>query len=237
MEGPSEARKLSMACGVPRTKMYGTLKKLVERGLVVEIPEEPREFAVTSPDNAFNTFLQSLKTDLSERVTSLVEFENAISFLGEIYKKRQSIKPIDSQMGDVWFTHGRPETLQRTGEMLPKAKRSIDIMTTENGLILFYKAFDKLLDKMAEKGTKIRIKARLGPSNRRLIQELRYAYEVKQAGVIMPILFVCIDESKFVLVRLRPDNDNLESSEDFGFYSQNRNLCAFFFSLLGLNQK
>jgi len=36
-EGTSEARKLSMKCGVPRTKVYGTLKKLIERGLVFEL--------------------------------------------------------------------------------------------------------------------------------------------------------------------------------------------------------
>ena len=34
MEGASEARKLSIRCGVPRTKVYATLKKLMEKGLV-----------------------------------------------------------------------------------------------------------------------------------------------------------------------------------------------------------
>jgi len=34
-EGASEVRKLSVRCGVPRTKVYGTLKKLMERALIL----------------------------------------------------------------------------------------------------------------------------------------------------------------------------------------------------------
>lgn len=36
--GNAGARKLSLHCDVPRTKVYGTLKKLIDYGLVVEIP-------------------------------------------------------------------------------------------------------------------------------------------------------------------------------------------------------
>ena len=37
-EGHSTARRLSMLCGVPRTKMYDTLRRLIERELVTEVP-------------------------------------------------------------------------------------------------------------------------------------------------------------------------------------------------------
>ena len=66
LEGPVEARKLSMVSGVPRTKVYGTLRKLVERGLVVEMPLEPRKFYVNQPTDAFNAYLQGYKSDISE---------------------------------------------------------------------------------------------------------------------------------------------------------------------------
>ncbi|OYT44170.1 hypothetical protein B6U84_04675, partial [Candidatus Bathyarchaeota archaeon ex4484_40] len=42
--GPSTARRLSMISGIPRTKIYGTLKKLIERDLVIEIPGNPKMF-------------------------------------------------------------------------------------------------------------------------------------------------------------------------------------------------
>jgi hypothetical protein len=41
--GTAGARKLSINCDVPRTKVYGTLKKLIDYGLVVEIPGTPKK--------------------------------------------------------------------------------------------------------------------------------------------------------------------------------------------------
>jgi HTH-type transcriptional regulator, sugar sensing transcriptional regulator len=87
LEGPVEARKLSTVSGVPRTKVYGTLKKLVERGLVVEMPLEPRKFYVSQPTDAFNAYLQGYKSDISEKVLSLLEFEEALSVLKDNYEK------------------------------------------------------------------------------------------------------------------------------------------------------
>jgi len=73
-EGAAQARRISMACGVPRTKVYGTLRKLIERGLVLEIPEEPRRFAPAPPADAFEVYLRSFKrkaSDLGSVVSSL----------------------------------------------------------------------------------------------------------------------------------------------------------------------
>lgn len=220
IDGPSEARKLSMACNVPRTKVYGTLKKLVDRGLIIEIPEAPRSFTITSPTQAFNTILKSLKTELSEKVTSLIEFETAISFVDEIYKKRQQIKPIESQMGDVWFTQGRSEILRKINEILSKAQTFVGVQTTENGLILFHKSFTKLLDTLVQRGVNIHIKAPIGTTNKRLFKELRYAYKMKPVNTHLPILFVHTDQNEFLLAKPEPDDFNLESGEDFGFFSR-----------------
>jgi len=234
MEGTSEARKLSMTANVPRTKIYGTLKKLIERGLIVETPEEPRRFAITSPSEAFNTFLRSLKNELSEGVTSLVESESAISFLEKIYKKRQLLKTAELRMGDVWFTQGRRETLRKTGEMLTNAKDTVDVVTTENGLILLYKAFNKLLDRLTENNVKIRIRAPVKTSSKNLIHELRYVYEIKHERITIPMFFVCIDDSELLFAELKPNDFNLESGQDCGFFSQNRTLCNLFSSLFAL---
>ena len=100
--GASEAKKLSMVCGVPRTKVYKTLKKLMKRGLVVEIPRNPRKFAPTSPEKGFRTYLQSFREKTSDRVISLVESNSLLSLLEEGYKKT-SLKA-EPERGEVWIT-------------------------------------------------------------------------------------------------------------------------------------
>jgi sugar-specific transcriptional regulator TrmB len=214
LKGPAEARKLSISSNVPRTKTYGVLKKLVERGLVAEMPGETSKYTAISPAESFNTFLQSLKAELSEKVTFLVEYKNVISLLEEIHKKRQLAGPIELQIGDVWFLHGRTEVLRKTKEMCSEAKKSVDILTTENGFILLYRAFNKLLDTLAQKHVNVLIRAPITPSNRNLARELRFEHKVEHENTQLPILFTCVDKRSFLLARLATDNPNLESEED-----------------------
>jgi len=233
IKGPAEARNLGASSGVPRTKVYDILRKLVEQGLVIETFGEPLQFTVTSPADSFKTLINRLKDDLSERVMSLVELEDAVSVLEEIHRRRQSIKPLSSQFGDVWFIHGRNEILHRIREMLSATKKSVYVLTTENGLILFYKSFDKLLSKLIKKNVRVKIKASIGVVNRSLVNELRHDYDIANTDVSTPLLFVCTDERRLLQVRLRPDSFNVGSGEDLGFFSESQTLYVFFASLYG----
>ena len=87
MEGASEARRLSMRCGVPRTKVYATLKKLMERGLVFELPGDPRKFAPAGPAEGFEHHLLHFKQKTSDSVVSLVESHEVVSLLEKAYGK------------------------------------------------------------------------------------------------------------------------------------------------------
>lgn len=222
-KGPSKARKLSAICGVPRTKVYGVLKKLIESGLVIETPEEPRRFVPTPPVDAFKAYLQSFEKKANELYWIL-------SFLEVTYEKmKTTTKP---QREEAWIIRGRPEILQRVHEMLSQAEKFVDIMTTENGLILFYKTNNKLLDKLEEKGVKIRISAPISSQNQNVAQELRYVCEVKHVDVPSPILFIYVDRREFLLASLMPDDFGVVSGEDVGVYSQNSILCVLMSLLL-----
>lgn len=55
--GHSSARKVSRFCDVTRTKIYDTLKKLIDAGLVIEIPGSPKRFVSIAPEDALSAFL------------------------------------------------------------------------------------------------------------------------------------------------------------------------------------
>ncbi len=211
-KGSSRARKVSMICGVPRTKVYGTLKKLIERGLVVEVPGEPRKFAPTSPANAFSAYLQSYQ----EKAKNL---NKIVSSLETNYKKINI--ETEPRKEDMWIIKGRHGILRRVREMLSGAEESVDVITTGNGLILFYKAVNKLLDKLEEKGIKIRIGAPIGFHNGSLAQELKYVCEIKNVNVDLPVLFLRVDNRECLFIKLTPDDFNTDSGEDVGVFSEN----------------
>jgi len=228
--GASEARKLSLACGVPRTKIYGTLKKLMERGLVVEVVGEPRKFAPTSPEKAFKPYLQSFREKTSDRVISLVESDRLLQLLEEAYKKT-SLKG-EPERGDVWIIRRRPEIIRSIREMLCRAERSVNVITTEKGLVLFYKTVGKLLDKTVESGVNVRIGTPIDSFNETLSRELEHICQVEHMDVRFPVLFLCVDNREFLLTELKPDDFSVDSSEDVGVFSQNPALCALITLLL-----
>jgi len=117
--------------------------------------------------------------------------------------------------------------------MLSATERSVCVLTTENGLILFYKSFDKLLSKLIKKNVRVKMKASIGVVNRSLVNELRHDYDIANTDVSTPLLFVCTDERRLLQIRLRPDSFNVGSGEDLGFFSESQTLCMFFASLYG----
>jgi len=233
LDGVSEAGKLSMSSGVPRTKTYTALKKLVQIGLVLEIPGENQRFSIANSSNALNNFVQIWKNDLTEQATTLAELEDAISTLGSIQDEKQASKYMGMRKEEVWSIQEDIEVSRVTGEMLSKAKTSVCVVTTEMGLVMFYKKFGKVLDELAEKGVEIRIKVPVNSSNTSFMHELRYVYQVTNLQVTVPILLVIVDENKLLLTSVKGGDQQIFSGKGVGLFSQDGNLSAFIFTLLG----
>lgn len=235
-EGAAEAGKLSMSSGVPRTKTYTALKKLVQIGLVLEIPGETQRFSISPSYNALSNFVESWKNDLSEQATTLVELENAISTFRSIQEEKQTSKYLGMKKEEVWSIQEDTEITRVTGEILHKAKASVCVVTTEMGLVMFYRNFGNLLDKLAEKGVKIHIKVPVGPSNTSFVHELRCVYQVTNFQVTVPIFLVIVDENKLLMTNLRIGDQKTSSNVEFGVFSQDGTLSSSIFNLLGFDK-
>jgi DNA-binding response OmpR family regulator len=235
-EGAAEAGKLSMSSGVPRTKTYTALKKLVQIGLVIEIPGETQRFSIFPASNALSNFVESWKNDLSEQATTLVELENAISKLRSIQEEKQTSKYLGMRKEEIWSIQEDTEITRVTGEILSKAKASVCVVTTEMGLVMFYRNFGKLLDELAEKGVEIHIKVPVGPSNTSFVHELRYVYQVTNFQVTVPIFLLIVDENKLLINNLRIGDQKTSSDVEFGVFSQDGTLSYSIFSLLGFDK-
>lgn len=235
-EGAAEAGKLSMSSGVPRTKTYTALKKLVQIGLVLEIPGETQRFSISPSSNALSNFVESWKNDLSEQATTLVELENAISTFRSIQEEKQTSKYLGMKKEEVWSIQEDTEITRVTGEILHKAKASVCVVTTEMGLVMFYRNFGKLLDKLVEKGVKIHVKVPVGPYNTSFVHELRCVYQVTNFQVTVPIFLLIVDENKLLMTNLRAGDQKTSSNVEFGVFSQDGTLSYSIFNLLGFDK-
>ena len=193
--GTAGARKLSLNCDVPRTKVYGTLKKLIDYGLVVEIPGTPKQFAPSHPGESFNTILNITK----EKAT---DFDSIIKHLETIHEKHKEETGPKKKL--VWFLEQELDIKGKCNEIIRQSEESLTIVTTDDGLEILFNAAHRLLDEMLENGVEIKLYSPLDPRVNPLARELSYIYQVKKVAVNTPIMFINSDNKRFILAKLAP---------------------------------
>ncbi|MFH0849515.1 MAG: helix-turn-helix domain-containing protein [Candidatus Bathyarchaeota archaeon] len=193
--GTVSVRKLSINCNVPRTKVYGTLKKLIDYDLVVEIPGHPKQFSPANPGESFNTILNITK----EKAT---DFDSIIKKLNEVHEKRKEKLGPEKKL--IWFLDKEHNIKGKCNEIIRQSEEELNILTTEDGLEILFNAAHRLLDEMLESGVKIKLYSPLDPKVNPLARELSYIYQVKQVEVETPILFINSDNKRFILAKLAP---------------------------------
>jgi len=221
--GVAGARKLSLTCEVPRSKVYNTLKKLIEQGLVMEVPGRPKSFMAVAPDVSLKPIFLLVKKRAEE-------FESLLRTLTEAYRRRR--ERVVPRKVDVWTIRGRRRILERMRRLLLDARRSVEIVTNENGGVLFFKVANKILDKLKEEGVKVNFLSPLDPEKQLLARELSYICDVESVDFRLPLLYVGIDHSRFMLMKMIPNSLEVESESDVALFSEDPTLLSMISSLL-----
>jgi len=224
--GTVSARILSLNCDVPRTKVYGTLKKLIDYGLVVEIPGHPKQFAPSNPRESFNTILNITK----EKAT---DFDNIVKKLDEAHKKR--MEKLNPEKKLIWFLDKEHNIRGKCNEIIRQSEEELNILTTEDGLEILFNAAHRLLDEMLESGVEIKLYSPLDPKVNPLARELSYIYQVKQVEVETPILFINSDNKRFILAKLAPRG--AEKPIESAMFTEDKDLLDLVHLLLVNGQK
>ena len=209
--GQATARKLSVFSGVPRTKVYAVLKRLIDMGLVTEIPGEPRRFLPVPPSIALKSYLQTYR-DITQNLSSL------ISTLEEALKRAKTQEKL--RQGSIWTINGKQNIFRKIHEMLINAKRSVYIITNGNGLILLFRMFSKLLDELASRSVKIKIITTNEQSSKYLIKELKYLYDVRVFEFQFPLLVLYVDHEQLLMSYIQSESNSLKC-EDEAIFSNN----------------
>ncbi len=191
--GSSGARKLSLHCRVPRTKVYGTLRKLKDNGLVVEIPGSPRVFTPSNPAEAFEALL-----DDSRR--RAMDFDAVLQALTRTHeKKRDEAHP---RKKIVWYIEEEGETKRKCLEMIGRSQRSLTILTNEDGLGLLFNSAHRLLDNNNDRGLRVTLYSPLDPKTSSLARELSYVVQINKVDFTAPVVFINSDDEQFLLARI-----------------------------------
>jgi sugar-specific transcriptional regulator TrmB len=94
----------SLASGVPRGKIYSTLKKLIDMELVIEVKGNPKRFAPIPPTMAFEEYLTEIEKGTQNMLTTIASLEAN-------FKETKS-KAVYSR-STVWCIHGKENVLDK----------------------------------------------------------------------------------------------------------------------------
>lgn len=219
--GAAGARKLSLNCDVPRTKVYGTLKKLIDYGLVLEIPGSPKMFAPSNPRDSFNTILNITKEKADDFTTIIDELEG-------IHVKNRDVGGPKKKL--IWFLQQEDNIRAKCSEIIRQSQEELSIITTEDGLEIIFNSAHRLLDEIQENGVEIKIYSPLDPKMNSLARELSYIFQVKKVDVKTPIMFINSDNKRFLLARLAPRGT--EQPFESGMFTEDHDLLQLLHLLL-----
>jgi len=216
LTGASKGGVLSKTSGVPRTKIYTSLKKLIERGLAYKLSGRPYIFFPNSPSKSFEGYLSQYEDETSNKMASLTESKDAVFLLEKIYNETQF--NVYFQRAEGWIVNNQNNIIEKMRELLTQASKGISLITTKDGFHFFNTNFNKLLKKLDKRGINIEIGI---PTK---ISTHEFKYKLKHITLDKPLLFLDVKDQAFFLMNL--------NNKDTGFFSDNPKLRSFFSLML-----
>lgn len=155
-KGIATAGEVSEIAKVPRSRSYDVLESLADKGFIILQPSKPIRYVALAPRDALERSKENLKKKHEETIERIDRLKKSeiVKELEGIYKQGFNLVQPFEMTGTL---KGRHAINQQLNSLLKKAKKSVSIMTTEDGLNDLYSRHFKSLKRASKKGVKIRI--------------------------------------------------------------------------------
>ncbi len=241
--GASTAGELSDISSVPRSRCYDVLESLSNRGFVFIQPGKPMKYVAIEPKEALGRAKKRITeeaNETTEKIDRLVK-SDTIKELERLHKTNiKTVRPEDL----LGALKGRYAMHQQMESMFKKAKKSVKLVTTSNGLTELAEKHSQLLKKAFESGVKIQIAAPINKQTEDIVKELSKYAQIRNADNIEHINSMAgrlclIDGSEFIMGLT--DDSKIHPTQDVALWSQSghtvENVIEPMFDLLWKNSK
>jgi sugar-specific transcriptional regulator TrmB len=220
--GPIKASELSFFAQVPRTKTYGAIKQLEQKGLVRIIPGKPEFYAAHSPNEALMPLVTKLDHDVRDS-------ESVVQQLAVAYESSRFVKrEVPKESTQFWEIDGRQNLINKLNQMFLDVEKNISYCTTAAGLIRAYKAHSEALERARRKGVVVRILSTISADNSGVANELSQVLELKNLQKPIGAVIVSVDGRELVAVESRPDDLRTDRGSDLAIWTTNKLLVEVY---------
>ena len=212
--GVSTAGELSDIANVPRSRSYDVLESLERKGFIVMKLGKPIKYIAVTPSEVIERVKRKIK-DEADNQTQLIETLKTSEVLEELnllHKKGITlIEPAELTAS----IKGRNNIYHHIESMIKNAKKSILLVSTEEGIQRKIEFLKPLLQKAKQRGVKIKILAPLNKKTEVLAKDLKSFAEWKENKDTKARF--CIIDGKEIIFMLMNDSET-HSNYDVGIW-------------------
>lgn len=189
-EGPSTARKISAGCGIPRTKIYCVLKRLLEQNMIAEIPLKPKLFVALPPNETLKPLI-----DAHEKIVrGLYEIFSSLQKRYEESTRSELIRE------EAWILIGN-RSLRRILDLLLSAEKHVEFFFYWEIFLQLYNFLNEILNDLLKRGVSVHLYIPFSPSiNKRL------CYNISLFGLYckvirsLPQIQIILVDNKYIMI-------------------------------------
>jgi sugar-specific transcriptional regulator TrmB len=208
--GTANAVQVPPHSGVPRTRIYGTMSQLHDRGLVEILPESPRRYKPVP----FSSYLTKLAGEHKERARRL---EEDLQDLGREFAVRAEAEP--EKRGRFEAIRGRRNARERLVKMYSAASHLVIAIGTANSPRRIRTALSAQLLEKWKQGVQIRYAFPITDENGEDIARLSEHAEVRNVDFLMPVYLHVVDAREFMMSHPIPDDESFYRGDDISIWS------------------
>ncbi len=176
--GVATAGELSDIADVPRSRSYDVLESLERKGFVIMKLGKPIKYIAVPPQEVVERVKKRIKEDAErqEKIVDSLKGSELIENLSSLHE--EGIKHVDpSELTGA--IKGRDNLYTHLSSLIKNSKKSVKIITTEEGLQRKATALKNAFSKAQEKGVKIKILAPITKNNQHIVKLLSKYADIK----------------------------------------------------------
>ncbi len=215
-KGVSSAGELSEISNVPRSRAYDVLESLEKKGFAIMKLGKPIKYIAVAPEEIVKRVKRGLKNVADERIKNLEEVKSTDVFTELELLFKQGVEHLTPESLSGAFK-GRKNVYSYLENIVGNAKKSVVLVTTQEGFLREMNFLQPVLSKLKNNGVKIRIGVPFADNERskELVKDVKNFADIRNLTEIKG-RFVIVD-GKDILFMTHDDKD-IHESYDLGVW-------------------
>ena len=212
--GTATASRLPDVSGVPRTRIYMTMRQLHAKGLVQILPEKPVRYRAVP----FSRYLKALASEYRQRAVQLAS--NADSFEREFNVAAVAL-PVDlpARAGRFEAIYGRRNVRDKLEEMYEGAETEVIAIGSVHSPARILRGLGQQLAQKASRGVRVKLAFYTNGDNESAVRALSRYSEIRHIDFFTPACRHGVDGAQFLMSHPIPDDDSGYRGEDIAIWT------------------